>query len=72
MKRGTLEEVGIIGGLVLAQVIYAGNSVLLSKLMSLGVDPLLIVIFCTLASFGLISPLAFLLERLLCFLCFKP
>ncbi|KAL0659203.1 hypothetical protein Bca4012_079788 [Brassica carinata] len=63
MKRGTLEEVGIIGGLVLAQVIYAGNSVLLSQLMSLGVDPLLIVIFCTLASFVLISPLAFLLER---------
>ncbi|XP_033144781.1 WAT1-related protein At4g16620 isoform X2 [Brassica rapa] len=72
MKRGTVEEVGIIGGLVLAQVIYAGNSVLLSQLMSLGVDPLLIVIFCTLASFVLISPLAFLLERYLCFLCFKP
>ncbi|CAH2078862.1 unnamed protein product [Thlaspi arvense] len=63
MKRETLEEVGIIGGLVGAQVIYAGNSELLSKLMSLGVDPILIVIFCTFASFLLITPVAFHLER---------
>ncbi|KAF8058824.1 hypothetical protein N665_1241s0018 [Sinapis alba] len=63
MKRETLEEVGIIGGSVLAQVIYAANSLLVSQFLSLGVDPLLIVIFCTLASFLLISPLAFLLER---------
>ncbi|ESQ55775.1 hypothetical protein EUTSA_v10025550mg [Eutrema salsugineum] len=63
MKRETIEEVGIIGGLVGAQVIYAGNSELLSKLLSLGVDPLLIVMFLNLASFLLITPVAFLLER---------
>ncbi|KAJ4865986.1 WAT1-related protein [Raphanus sativus] len=63
MKKETLKEVGIIGGLVGAQVIYAGNSEILSQVLSLGVDPLLVAIFCTFASFILISPLAFLLER---------
>ncbi|KFK26521.1 hypothetical protein AALP_AA8G260000 [Arabis alpina] len=63
MKREKIKELGIIGGLVGAQVIYAGNSELLSHLLSLGIDPLLIVIFCTFASFLLITPLAFLLER---------
>ncbi|KAG7547291.1 EamA domain [Arabidopsis suecica] len=63
MKRETLKEVGIIGGLAGAQVIYAGNSELLSQLLSLGIDPLLIVILCTFASFLLITPFAFLLER---------
>lgn len=63
MKRETLKEVGIVGGLVGAQVIYAGNSEVLSQVLSLGVDPLLVAIFCTFASFLLISPLSFLLER---------
>jgi len=65
MKRETLIEAGIIGGLAGAQVIYAGNSELLSQLLSLGIDPLLIVILCTFASVLLITPLAFLLERYL-------
>ncbi|CAN8324813.1 unnamed protein product [Cochlearia groenlandica] len=63
MKRETLQEVGLIGGLVGTQVVYAGNSELVSHLMKLGVDPLLIVIFSTFVSFFLITPLAFLLER---------
>ncbi|CAA7044711.1 unnamed protein product [Microthlaspi erraticum] len=63
MKRKTLEEVGLVGGLVGSQVIYAGNSELLSHLLSLGVDPLLISIFSTFVSFLLITPLALLFER---------
>uniref|UniRef100_A0A1J3CZZ5 WAT1-related protein n=1 Tax=Noccaea caerulescens TaxID=107243 RepID=A0A1J3CZZ5_NOCCA len=63
MKRDTLEEVVIIGGLVGSQVVYAGNSELLSHLLSLGVDALLIAIFSTFVSFLLITPLALLFER---------
>ncbi|KAL1194659.1 WAT1-related protein [Cardamine amara subsp. amara] len=63
MKRETLEEVGLIGGLVGTQVIYAANSELLSHMLSLGLDPLLIVIFCTFTAFLLTTPLAFLFER---------
>ncbi|KAG6792150.1 hypothetical protein POTOM_001293 [Populus tomentosa] len=57
-KKLILEDLVFVGGLVLVQFVYAGNSILLSYLMSLGLDPLTIVIFSTFATFLIISPLA--------------
>ncbi|XP_021901893.1 WAT1-related protein At5g47470-like [Carica papaya] len=63
MKKEVIEDVGIVVGLVAVQFVYAGNSVLLSYLMSLGVSPLTIVIFSTFATFLIVSPLAVYFER---------
>ncbi|KAE9459397.1 hypothetical protein C3L33_08688, partial [Rhododendron williamsianum] len=62
-KRVVLEDITIIGGLLLVQFVYAGNSVLLSYLMSLGLNPLTIVIFTALSTFLVLSPLSFCFER---------
>lgn len=62
-KKLILEDLVFVGGLVLVQFVYAGNSILLSYLMSLGLDPLTIVIFSTFATFLIISPLAVYFER---------
>ncbi|KAG5228932.1 integral membrane family protein [Salix suchowensis] len=61
-KKQILEDFVIIGGLVLVQFVYAGNSILLSYLMSLGLEPLTIVIFSTFATFLIISPAAIYFE----------
>ncbi|XP_065858877.1 WAT1-related protein At5g47470 [Euphorbia lathyris] len=58
-----MEDLGIIGGLVAVQFVYAGNSVFLSYLMSLGFTPYTIVIFTTLATFLITTPVAILFER---------
>lgn len=63
MKREVIEDVAIIGGLVGVQFVYAGNAVLLSYVMSLGLDPLTIVIFSTLSTFIVLSPIAAYFER---------
>ncbi|CAL1375844.1 unnamed protein product [Linum trigynum] len=63
MKKEVLENLIIGGGLILVQFVYAGNSVLLSYLMSLGLTPLTIVIFSTFATFLITSPFAFYFER---------
>ncbi|CAI0505048.1 unnamed protein product [Linum tenue] len=58
-----LEDLVIGGGLIVVQFVYAGNSVLLSYLMSIGLTPLTILIFSTFATFLVISPFAFYFER---------
>ena len=63
MKIGAMEDVAIIGGLISVQFIYAGNSVLLSYLMSLGLNPLNIVIYVASATFLFLAPLAVCFER---------
>ncbi|XP_022957643.1 WAT1-related protein At5g47470-like [Cucurbita moschata] len=63
MKIGAMEDVAIIGGLISVQFIYAGNSVLLSYLMSLGLNPLNIVIYIASATFLFLAPLAVCFER---------
>lgn len=63
MKGEVIEDVAIRGGLVGVQFVYAGNAVLLSYVMSFGLDPLTIVIFSTLATFIILSPLAAYFER---------
>ncbi|XWS61997.1 hypothetical protein CRYUN_Cryun07bG0173000 [Craigia yunnanensis] len=62
-ERDVLEDVAIIGGLVMVQFVYAGNSVVLGYLMSLGLSPFTIVIFSTFATFIILSPFAVYFER---------
>lgn len=62
-KKNVLEEVAIIGGLIGVQVVYAGNSVLLSFLMSMGLKPLTIVIFSSFATFLILCPISVFFER---------
>lgn len=63
VNGGFIEEVAIVGGLVGVQFVYAGNSVLLSYLMSLGLSALTIVIFTSLATSLILFPAAFYFER---------
>ncbi|GAB4858044.1 hypothetical protein Ancab_015946 [Ancistrocladus abbreviatus] len=62
-KREVLEDFAIISGLIGVQFVYAGNSVLLSHLMSLGLNPFSLIIFSTFATFLVLSPVSFLFER---------
>ncbi|KAG6633498.1 WAT1-related protein At5g47470-like [Carya illinoinensis] len=62
-ERDIYEDVVIIGGLIGVQFVYAGNSVLLSYLMSTGIRPLTIVIFSAFSTFLIISPVATYFER---------
>ncbi|KAL0550408.1 hypothetical protein IC582_014918 [Cucumis melo] len=63
MKRETMEDFAIMSGLVGVQFVYAGNSVFMSFLMSLGIDPLTLVIFSTFSTFLIVSPVAVYFER---------
>lgn len=63
MTKEMIEEMVIVGGLVMVQFVYAGNSLLMSYLMSLGLGPFTIVIFSTFATFVILSPFAILFER---------
>ncbi|KAF8019323.1 hypothetical protein BT93_G0104 [Corymbia citriodora subsp. variegata] len=63
LKKEVLEDAAVIGGLVGVQFVYAGNSVLLSYLLSLGFNPLTLVILSALATFLILSPLAVVFER---------
>lgn len=63
-KMEVVEESVVIGGLVGVQFVYAANSILLSYLMSLGLNPLTLVVFSAFATFLVLSPVAFLFERL--------
>jgi len=63
MNGGMLEDIAIIGGLIGVQFVHAGNAVLLSYLMSLGVESLTLVIFTSFATFLILLPLAFYYER---------
>ncbi|XP_050945780.1 WAT1-related protein At5g47470 isoform X2 [Cucumis melo] len=67
MMRGGMEDAAVIGGLMVVQLIYAGNSVLLSYLMSLGLNPLTVVVCFAAATSLFLSPLAFYFERVTLF-----
>ncbi|XP_027337645.1 WAT1-related protein At5g47470-like [Abrus precatorius] len=58
-----MEDVAIIGGLIGVQLVFAGNAVLLSYLMSLGINYLTLVIFTSFATFLVLLPVAFYYER---------
>ncbi|XP_022937578.1 WAT1-related protein At5g47470-like isoform X1 [Cucurbita moschata] len=59
-----MEDFGIMSGLVAVQFVYAGNSVFMSFLMSLSIDPLTLIIFTTFFTFLIVSPVAVYFERL--------
>ncbi|XVF52613.1 hypothetical protein PTKIN_Ptkin05aG0032200 [Pterospermum kingtungense] len=63
LKREVVEDLAIVAGLIGVQFVFAGNSVLLGYLMSLGLSPFTIVIFSTLATFFILSPFAVYFER---------
>jgi hypothetical protein len=63
LKKDVMEDVAIIGGLIGVQFVYAGNAVLLSYLMSMGLRPITIVIFSTFATFLILCPIAVYFER---------
>ncbi|CAK8539486.1 unnamed protein product [Lathyrus sativus] len=60
---GVVEDVALIGGLIGVQFIYAGNAELMSYSMSLGISPLTIVVFTSIATFLILFPAAFCFER---------
>ncbi|CAM8878033.1 unnamed protein product [Rhodiola kirilowii] len=63
IKREMMEEIGLIGGLIGMQVMFAGNSVLMSYFMKLGIEPLAVVSCTALFTFLLLMPLSIILER---------
>ncbi|GMH09535.1 hypothetical protein Nepgr_011376 [Nepenthes gracilis] len=62
-KREVMEEIAVIAGLIIIQFVYAGNAVLMSYLLSLGINPFSFIVFSTFATFLVLSPIAFLFER---------
>ncbi|XP_028772511.1 WAT1-related protein At5g47470 isoform X1 [Neltuma alba] len=58
-----IEDVIIMGGLIGVQFVYAGNAVLMSFLMALGLTPLTLVIFTSFATFLVLLPFSFYFER---------
>ncbi|KAJ4712742.1 WAT1-related protein [Melia azedarach] len=56
-------DAAIIGGLIGLQIVYAGNSVLMSYLMSIGITAFTIIVFSALATFLVLSPFAVYFER---------
>ncbi|XP_031248500.1 WAT1-related protein At5g47470 [Pistacia vera] len=63
IKPTMLEDLAIVGGLIIVQFMYAGNTILMSYIMTLGISPFTIVIFSTFATFLLLSPAAVYFER---------
>lgn len=62
-KREVIEEGCVILGLVAVQFLYAGNAILQSYLLKLGIQPSALIIFSTFATFLILSPIAILFER---------
>ncbi|MED6157041.1 hypothetical protein PIB30_019702 [Stylosanthes scabra] len=62
-NKRVVEDVVIMGGLIGVQFIYAGNALLMSYAMSLGLTSLTLVIFTSLATFFVLFPVAFYFER---------
>ncbi|KAK6947572.1 EamA domain [Dillenia turbinata] len=63
VNREKLENFVAIGGLVVLQFIYAGNSVFLGYLLSLGFNSFSLAILNSIATFIVLSPAAFYFER---------
>ncbi|WOG86278.1 hypothetical protein DCAR_0205479 [Daucus carota subsp. sativus] len=57
------EDIAIIGGLIAVQFVFAGYNLVLSSLMSSGFNPASLIIISSFATFVVLSPLAFFIER---------
>ncbi|KAL7160429.1 hypothetical protein ABFS83_01G094700 [Erythranthe nasuta] len=62
-KREIIEDIAVIVGLVIVQFLYAGNSILISYLLKLGIHDSTLIVFSTFATFVVLSPLSILFER---------
>ncbi|KAL3743284.1 hypothetical protein ACJRO7_018567 [Eucalyptus globulus] len=62
-RKEAEEELVVIGGLIGIQFLYATITVMVSFLMSLGLDPLTFVCYSSFATFLVLSPIAFAFER---------
>lgn len=62
-RKTWLEDIAIISGLIGLQFLYAGNSILVSYLMSLGFKPSTLIILSTSATSVILTPLSFFFER---------
>ncbi|KAK4769698.1 hypothetical protein SAY87_030230 [Trapa incisa] len=62
-RKEMVEEAVIVGGLMAAQVAYAGNTVMMGYVLALGVDPLSVIVFSSLSTFFFLAPLALCFER---------
>ncbi|KAI5655717.1 hypothetical protein M9H77_32904 [Catharanthus roseus] len=62
-RKAWMEEFAIITGLIGMQFIYAGNSVFVSYLMTLGFKPSTLIILSTVATFVVLAPASFFFER---------
>ena len=63
MNSAMIEDVVIIGGLIGVQFVYAGNAMLMSYLMSLGLQSFTIVIFTSFATSLILLPFVLYYER---------
>ncbi|KAL9667464.1 hypothetical protein QQ045_001824 [Rhodiola kirilowii] len=63
MNKSVLEEMGLVFGLFMVQVVYAGNSVVMSYLMSIGISSLTLVTFTAFSTFLVLAPLSVYFER---------
>ncbi|XP_004508915.1 WAT1-related protein At5g47470-like [Cicer arietinum] len=63
MNSGMMEDVAVIGGLIGVQFFYAGNAMLMSYIMSLGLTSFTIVIFSSFATFLILFPFVLYYER---------
>ncbi|EYU19338.1 hypothetical protein MIMGU_mgv1a025600mg [Erythranthe guttata] len=62
-KLEIIEDIAVIVGLVIVQFLYAGNSILISYLLKLGIHDSTLIVFSTFATFVVLSPLSILFER---------
>lgn len=58
-----VEEFVIFFGLTVTQFIYGGYTVLLSRILALGLNPLFLVIAGNLTTFAFLAPFSVALER---------
>lgn len=62
-KKEVAEDVVVVCGLIGVQFVYAGNAIMMSYVMSLGLNPLSLIVFSTFATFLILSPISILFER---------
>ncbi|KAK1325359.1 WAT1-related protein [Acorus calamus] len=62
-RPSMVEEVGIVFGLVVVQLVFASYGVALGRLLMMGLDPIALVVYGCLATVVFLSPLAIAFER---------
>ncbi|KAK1304214.1 WAT1-related protein [Acorus calamus] len=66
-RPSMVEEVGIVFGLVVVQLVFASYGVAMGRLLMMGLDPIALVVYGCLATVVFLSPLAIAFERVTSF-----